>query len=142
MLGALWLTLGPEPDEEARELGKRIEQVRSSVRAVVPADDQRSPTEGAAPKLDDEELSNILLFVPVGPLVALRWPRRWWAALPVGVGASAAIELAQMSVFTHRGPEWDDLRHNSVGTAIGAGVAGVVMTLSAWRTARKRPRSF
>jgi len=136
LLGTLWLTLGPEPADEARAVGDRIEQVRSSVRPNRPVAVDRSSTEDVGFGLGDEEVSNVLLFVPLAPLVALRWPRCWWVALPAGVGASAAIEFAQMTVFTHRGPEWDDLKHNSLGAALGFVVVGGVLASLAWRRSR------
>lgn len=105
-----WLTFGPAPDDEADAVGDRIQDVRHRV----------APSSDWVPfDLDSEELSNILLFVPVAPLVALRWPRRWWAGLPLGVAASAAIELTQLTVLTHRSPAWADLGWNSLGTVIG-----------------------
>ena len=64
------------------------------------------------PALRQEILLNILLFIPVGLL------GRTWRIIPVSAFFSAAIELSQL--ISHRGLfEFDDIIHNTLGTAIG-----------------------
>jgi hypothetical protein len=58
--------------------------------------------------LTAEEAGNIVLFVPFVPLLALRWPRRWWVAVPAGVAATLAIEATQLWLADHRSPQWND----------------------------------
>jgi len=134
VLAVVWLTFGPEPGDEADALGDRVEELWD---AVVPS----GPSPDDLPfDLDNENAANILLFVPVAPLVALRWPRRWWVGLPLGVAASAAIELTQMAVATHRSPTWEDLGWNTVGTVVGFVPVAVVVGVQALRRRRAGSR--
>ena len=94
-----WLTFGPSP---ARQLTTGDEVLFG---------------------LSVEELLNVALFVPFPVLVALRWPRWWWAALPLGVLGSVGIEAVQDLVLEHREPAWRDVAMNSAGAAIGTALA-------------------
>ena len=60
-------------------------------------------------------LFNIVMFIPVGGLLALEIE---WKGLLIGCGVSLGIEATQL--ITRRGLfELDDLFHNSVGVVIG-----------------------
>ncbi len=65
------------------------------------------------------ELLNIVLFIPVGLFAALLWPdfRTPRRAALLGLGLSAFIELAQL--FTFRLTDIDDLLTNTAGAIIG-----------------------
>lgn len=70
-----------------------------------------------------ELILNILLFVPLGILVPsiVRFFRRWWRVLLIGLSFSAAIEITQL--FTHYGCfEMVDLINNALGALIGYGL--------------------
>ncbi len=68
-------------------------------------------------------LANVLIFVPLGYLLALLVG---WRAVPAGAGFSVLIELLQL--LTHRGMfEFDDMIHNSLGTFLGAALAVLIL---------------
>ena len=63
-------------------------------------------------------LTNIIMFVPVGVLAGRIWR---WRGLWVAAGLSIAIELLQL--ITARGLcEFDDVFHNMIGAVIGVGI--------------------
>jgi len=83
-------------------------------------------------------LGNVILFVPVGWLLALLARRSLVTPLLVGCGLSVAIELVQAVVF--RSPDIDDVILNTVGTLLGALVASALRgACSAMRAQRVVP---
>ena len=72
--------------------------------------------------LTAEEFFNILLFVPLGLLFPLCWPRWWWATVPLGIALSAAIELVQGAFLDWRSQTLIDVQTNSLGAVIGFAV--------------------
>lgn len=78
---------------------------------------------------------NVVLFVPLGLLLPLAWPRGA-RALPVatfGLGLSLLIELSQL--FNNRTTDVDDLAANALGTLVGFAFYAL------WRDAVRRPRA-
>jgi glycopeptide antibiotics resistance protein len=76
--------------------------------------------------------ANILLFVPLGILLPLKWPR---LDHPVTVtlitaGLSAAIEVAQYYMNAGRVAQVDDVIFNALGGLIGWGIVRVVRRIS------------
>lgn len=73
-----------------------------------------------------ELAANVLVFVPVGFLLALLLPARWWwlAAL-AGLCLSAGIELAQFVLLSGRVADPVDLVTNTVGAFAGAALGGL-----------------
>lgn len=69
-------------------------------------------------------LLNILLFVPLGTLMALNRNRRAKIIVLIGFGLSLCIELCQL-VFRLGLFEWDDILHNGAGSAVGMLVVNV-----------------
>lgn len=63
-------------------------------------------------------LLNILLFVPLGILLALNRGRSARATVLTGLGVSLSIELCQL-VFQLGLFEWDDILHNGAGCVLG-----------------------
>lgn len=63
-------------------------------------------------------LLNILLFLPLGALLALKRGRSAKAIVLTGFGLSLLIELCQL-VFRLGLFEWDDIIHNGTGCALG-----------------------
>jgi glycopeptide antibiotics resistance protein len=80
-------------------------------------------------------LLNVLLFVPVGALLAALLRGRWWAAVLVAALCSAAIEAVQ-SRWLERIGSVDDLVANTVGAALGA----LALTLRRRRRSRRAGR--
>lgn len=74
-------------------------------------------------------LLNILLFVPLGVLLALnrRWPTK--AILVIGFGLSLGIEVCQL-VFRLGLFEWDDILHNGLGCALGVVVVRLIQHIA------------
>jgi VanZ family protein len=67
-----------------------------------------------------EASANVLLFIPVGALAALSFPRnRWWQNAAIGVLASACMELGQSLFLDQRDPSPQDLVTNVSGTILG-----------------------
>ena len=126
----LWGTLGPAPGDEVRTVGRTIVDARAQV-TERPFGEVENVSDPVGWGLSAEEVGNVLLFIPFVPLVALRWPRRWWLAPVAGVAATLAIEATQLWVVDHRSPQWNDVRWNSVGVLAGLAVWGVGVGL--WR---------
>ena len=63
-------------------------------------------------------LLNILLFLPLGALLALKRGRSAKAIVLTGFGLSLCIELCQL-VFRLGLFEWDDILHNGSGCVLG-----------------------
>jgi hypothetical protein len=67
---------------------------------------------------------NVALFVPGTFVAALVWRRvPWWQWVLAGLSVSLFIELAQYALLTSRTAQVKDLVSNSVGAAVGAGLA-------------------
>jgi len=66
-----------------------------------------------------ENIMNVVVFVPVGFLLAIGIPRlKMWKALLTGVFLSALIEILQFA--NKRGfSELDDVMHNTFGCVVG-----------------------
>ncbi len=78
--------------------------------------------------------ANVLLFVPVGLLVAMLF-RRWWVGLFMSVALSAGVELVQM-LLPARVASPRDVLANALGGAIGSLAALVVICVRNARTNR------
>lgn len=71
-------------------------------------------------------LPNVALYIPVGVAIALVAARPRWLAVVAGAGLSALTELWQ-ALATNRLCAPSDLLANTVGTALGVAVVGVVV---------------
>ena len=70
-----------------------------------------------------ERGANVMLFVPLGALVAAQLSRRhWWIALVACIALSGFIELGQALLLPRRFASGSDILTNSVGAAIGVGI--------------------
>lgn len=96
-------TFGPDPGSRINRVARSVEH--SGIDAV-----------GAA------DAANVAMFVPFGLLFPLLLPalRRW--TMPAAVALSACIELVQLTVLTHRSPQWTDIWWNGWGAVIGFAV--------------------
>ena len=71
--------------------------------------------------------ANILMFIPLGFLVALLLPRRiWWLALIICPAMSIAIELTQSLALSARFATVTDVVSNSLGAVIGILIAVIL----------------
>lgn len=67
----------------------------------------------------EENILNIILFLPIGGILAIVSKRIGWKhAAGVGLGISVVIELSQL-IFCRGWFEWDDMIHNTLGCVIG-----------------------
>lgn len=74
-----------------------------------------------------ESFANVMLFVPLGLLIALLTPTRWWWAVVVAlVVVAGGIELGQALFLPGRVPTIDDVLANGTGGLIGVMVAAVI----------------
>ncbi len=77
-----------------------------------------------------EILANVALFVPIGLLLALAWPRlRVWQTVLVGALMSVLIETVQ-GVMPSRFPTLSDVIANTTGTLIGALIVTIILSLA------------
>jgi VanZ family protein len=137
-LGAYVLVLGlialwPVPvDQAASDL--LLRSLRKLHRWGVPASFDYGVLELAA---------NMVLFVPLGALVArILGARLWWGGVAVGFAVSVLIELAQLAFLPARFPSVADVAANTFGAMIGALAALVLMTLAAAVRFRGPPRTL
>ncbi|MFJ4209623.1 VanZ family protein [Paenarthrobacter sp. NPDC089675] len=82
-----------------------------------------------------EFISNIVMFVPFGGLVAFLWPSRWnsWRMLLLGAATSTFIELTQL-LIPGRVTALSDVIANTSGAVLGALAAK-------WLLGRQQDRS-
>ncbi len=67
----------------------------------------------------EENLLNMLLFVPIGGLLELCLKRiKWKQAASIGLGISVVRELSQL-ILCRGWFEWDDMIHNTLGCVCG-----------------------
>jgi VanZ family protein len=68
-----------------------------------------------------EMTANVVMFVPLGFLIAALLPRSLvWLSVVFGFSASITIELVQALALPQRYPALTDVMANTMGTAIGA----------------------
>jgi glycopeptide antibiotics resistance protein len=68
-----------------------------------------------------EIASNVVMFMPLGALIAALLPlNRWWGAILIGGVLSAIIELSQLILLPHRFASVIDIAANAAGALIGA----------------------
>lgn len=89
----------------------------------IPFESYKSLLKGEIPPLFNEMLLNVMLFIPVGLLLAPQVSKRtarnqWLIALLLGLGLSLSIELLQLA-FQKGSFETDDIIHNTLGCLIG-----------------------
>jgi VanZ family protein len=95
--------------------------------------------------------ANVVMFVPLGALIALLLPRwEWWLAPIIGLALSLAIEFGQAMLLPQRFATPLDVLANTTGAVIGALVITAVRLASRaaarrrtdrWLAQRVRPRS-
>ena len=77
-----------------------------------------------------EFLANILMFIPLGFLVALLLPGRvWWLALIICPAMSVAIELTQALALSARFATAIDVASNSLGAVVGILIAVILRAI-------------
>ena len=77
-----------------------------------------------------EILANVALFVPIGLLLVLAWPRlRLWQAVLIGALMSVLIETVQ-GVMPSRFPTVSDVIANTTGTLIGVAIVTFILYLA------------
>ena len=75
-----------------------------------------------------ELAANVLLFLPLGALVArILGARLWWGGVAVGFVVSVLIELAQLVFLPARFPSVADVAANTFGAMVGAFAAQLGM---------------
>jgi glycopeptide antibiotics resistance protein len=75
-----------------------------------------------------EASANVILFLPVGFVTALAFPKKhWWQAGAFGLLVSGSIELGQLLFLHNRFASSLDLLTNTGGAVIGALLAAVAL---------------
>jgi len=132
---------GPEPGDEVNRAAARLREIEAQVRgrgdattttavtipgtplpSIVATTLAPAPLERTDRLFDDlsaPEFFNILLFVPLGLLFPLCWPRWRWATVPLGIALSSAIELVQGAFLDWRSQTLIDVQTNSLGALLG-----------------------
>lgn len=81
-------------------------------------------------------VGNVVMFVPFGLFVQLALRRRVVLSVALGLLASVTVEVLQLPIWS-RSSDVDDVMLNTLGAAVGAALAAVVLRLpDAWQ----RPR--
>lgn len=89
---------------------------------VIPFERYEKVLNGASEHLEPELLMNVLVFIPLGLLIAAAFKGiKWWQALLAGLGVSLFIEFLQYC-FNKGTAEVDDVIHNVAGCMIGYGI--------------------
>lgn len=71
-----------------------------------------------------ESAANVIMFLPLGLLTVLAWPRvPWWVPAIGWLLFSAAAEITQASLEPDRVGDWRDVAANSSGALIGTVLA-------------------
>ncbi len=131
LAGVGYATFGPDPGSKIDRVARSVEGVNRRARDAVGTGSENVPKpsergDGWAGFADAEDAGNVVMFVPFGVLFPLAFPgwRRW--TVPAGIAVSGSIELVQLTVLTHRSPQWNDIWWNGWGVAAGfaAFVAG------------------
>jgi len=78
--------------------------------------------------------ANILLFVPLGLLLALLFPRSRWIVMPLAFVTTVAIESVQALALDRRTPSVLDIVANTAGACVGLLIAAFVAALQRGRT--------
>ena len=128
-----WGTLGPDPGNEVNAVGRQVK----SAEQVVRGEEAPVTPRGTSPnfgRLTSEDLGNVMLFIPFGVLVPMRFARLKWWTVPLGSALSAGIELTQLVFLPHRTAEWRDWVWNSTGAIVGFAV--FVVASSLWKNSR------
>jgi len=85
-----------------------------------------------------EFLANVALFVPLGLLLSLGWPRLpWWAVSLIGFVTTVTIECVQWGIPS-RFPAISDIVSNTLGTIVGAVFVLVALSLRGLRRSTLR----
>ena len=81
---------------------------------------EKSPFQGSLSLAIAATVANLLLFIPLGFLVGIRWRffDRWGTVLALGIGFSLAIEATQFLLGGHDS-SFDDVLMNSLGVVCG-----------------------
>lgn len=74
-----------------------------------------------------QNIMNIIVFLPVGLLIGMGFPRWSWGKA-IGLGCIISISIEVMQYILKRGfSEMDDVIHNTLGCVIGYGVVKSIM---------------
>lgn len=87
-----------------------------------------------------ESFANVLLFVPLGLLIALMVPTRaWWIVTLTLVGLSCSIELVQHFFIPGRVGSLADVAANTTGAVAGILLAGLIRGIAFLVRRMRRP---
>ena len=118
--------------------------VDRGVRSVLTSVLDRLAAAGAPGWVDYAHLeftANIVMFVPLGVLIALLLPRwEWWLAPIIGLALSLAIEFGQAVLLPDRFATPLDVLANTVGATLGALIVTAIRLARRRRFRRLRPR--
>jgi VanZ family protein len=86
-----------------------------------------------------ETSANVLMFVPLGALIALYFPQSlWWFSGVLGLALSLCVELGQYVLLPARFASAGDLVANTAGAFIGGAIVALVHAGAARRAQRVR----
>jgi acetyltransferase-like isoleucine patch superfamily enzyme/VanZ family protein len=125
LVGLAFVGVSPMPVD--RPLAGLLRQVIDAMRGY--------PLTAGITYMHVEGAANVLLFVPLGLIVALLLPtRRWWLAAIAGGLTSAAIETVQYLALSQRTASLGDIVNNTLGAVLGAAAIRIIRTHPARET--------
>lgn len=81
-----------------------------------------------------QNASNVVLFAPLGALIAsVALPRLWWASGVLGLALSLTVEFVQAEFLPARFASAGDLAANTAGALLGGAIVAVARALRARR---------
>lgn len=81
-----------------------------------------------------ESASNVVMFVPIGALIAiLMRPSRWWVSGVIGLLASLGIELTQLIFLPQRYASLGDVAANTSGALLGGAIICILRYMQTHR---------
>ena len=82
-----------------------------------------------------ESVSNVVMFLPIGALIAiLARPQLWWLSGVVGLLASSCIEFSQLLFLPERYASLGDIAANTSGALLGGAIICILRYIQTQRS--------
>ena len=82
-----------------------------------------------------ESASNVVMFVPIGALIAiLARPSLWWVSGVLGLLVSSCIEISQLLFLPQRYASLADVAANTSGALVGGAIICILRYIQTYRS--------